>query len=55
MRLINLLEAGSIAGTVTTMVGSTPLAGASVTAYDGDTEVTAGKAHRRYAGIEAEL
>jgi hypothetical protein len=42
MRLINLLEAGSIAGTVTTMVGdvSTPLDGASVTAYDGDTEVT---------------
>jgi hypothetical protein len=42
MRLINLLEAGSIAGTVTTMVGdvSTPIAGASVTAYDGDTEVT---------------
>jgi hypothetical protein len=42
MRLINLLEAGSIAGTVTTMVSdvSTPLAGASVTAYDGDTEVT---------------
>jgi hypothetical protein len=42
MRLINLLEAGSIAGTVTTMVVdvSTPLVGASVTAYDGDTEVT---------------
>jgi hypothetical protein len=42
MRLINLLEAGSIAGTVTTMVGdvSTPLVGASVTAFDGDTEVT---------------
>ena len=42
MRLINLLDAGSITGTVTTMEldVSTPLAGASVTAYDEDTEVT---------------
>ncbi|MEK7731928.1 MAG: carboxypeptidase regulatory-like domain-containing protein, partial [Planctomycetota bacterium] len=42
MRLIDLLDAGSIAGTVTTMVAdvSTPLAGVAVTAYAGDTEVT---------------
>jgi hypothetical protein len=42
MRLIDLLDAGSIAGTVTTMAAdvSTPLAGVAVTAYAGDTEVT---------------
>lgn len=42
LRLINLLEAGSIAGTATTVVEdvSTPLSGVSVTAYTGDTEVT---------------
>lgn len=42
MRLINLLEAASIAGVVTTLDGdvSTPLAGVAVTAYVGETEVT---------------
>lgn len=43
MRLINLLEAGSIAGMVTTMTGDTetPVTGASVTALDDeDDEVT---------------
>jgi hypothetical protein len=43
MRLINLLEAGSIAGMVTTMTGDTetPVVGASVTAFDDeDDEVT---------------
>jgi len=42
MRLINLLDAGSIAGTVTTMVAdvSTPLPGVAVTAYMGAAEVT---------------
>ncbi len=39
MRLINLLDAGSIAGTVRDGDGD-PVAGASVTAFDGDTEVT---------------
>jgi len=43
MRLINLLEAGSISGVVTATVdgAASPLAGVSVTAFDGDTEVTA--------------
>ncbi len=42
LRLINLLEAGSIAGMATTLAAevSTPLAGVAVTAYVGDTEVT---------------
>lgn len=42
MRLINLLDAGSIVGMVTTVAAevSTPLAGVAVTAYAGDTEVT---------------
>jgi len=42
MRLINLLDAGSIAGTVTTLVEdvSTALEGAAVTAYVDDEEVT---------------
>jgi len=42
MRLINLLEAGSISGAVTTMVEdvSTPLASVAVTAYVDDQEVT---------------
>jgi hypothetical protein len=42
MRLINLLESGSIAGTVTAVLetGSQPLEGVSVTAYVGSDEVT---------------
>jgi hypothetical protein len=43
MRLIDLLDAGGISGTVTTMTGDTvtPVAGASVTAFDDeDDEVT---------------
>ncbi len=39
MRLINLLEAGSISGAASDPDGN-PIAGALVTAYDGDAEVT---------------
>lgn len=39
MRLINILDAGSISGTVTDFVGF-PLGAVSITAYDGDDEVT---------------
>ncbi len=40
MKLINLVDAGSISGTVTTGADpATPVAGASVTAYDGDDNV----------------
>ena len=39
MRMVNLLEAGSIAGLVTDDEGN-PLAGAAVSALDGDEEVT---------------
>lgn len=43
MRLINLLQAGSLSGAVTTAVDgvASPLAGVSVTAFDGDEEVSA--------------
>jgi hypothetical protein len=40
MRLINLLEAGSIAGRVTAEADGSPVEGAAVTAYRGDDEVT---------------
>ncbi|HUU96073.1 MAG TPA: DUF4382 domain-containing protein [Phycisphaerae bacterium] len=39
MRLVNLLEAGSVSGAVTDEAGA-PLADASVTAFDADEEVT---------------
>ena len=40
MRLINLLEAGSVSGVVTDATTTKPVAGASVTAFDGTDEVT---------------